>query len=242
MFFLCVAILALLEFSNAHLLDELTYIQSFTIIQFEIVLVLGAIAFSSRSMRERSVLDIVFLWAIWIFATDQVDYFPPIVASIETFIFFSFISWAWFRPYNYVSNPPNYGTVVLAFYGGPNAPFLSRIAANFGFPFSSIALVAGDLAVRPSKARGEMVLISPSLLEAKGYVFVDTGCKVTPAIILELEKVIGTPTAYGWFRVKCLQNLMPVLRTLGDEWTPDKNWPAIPSFYYRKCLENQNER
>ena len=237
MFFLCVALLCVLEFTNSHLLNDIATNHIYLVSQMELVLVMGAIVFSSGSMRERSVLDIVFLWAVWIIATDWVPYLPPVIASIETGIFAVLLSWVWFRPYNFISNPVGYGNVFIAFYGGPNAPFLSRMASHFGFPLPSIAIVANELGVRPSKSAGEMVEVPPHVLQSKGYVFIDTGCPVTPEIMEAMEGVIGTKTGYGIFRYKCLKNLMPVIQCLGKEWEPE-GWPVWPTVYFRKCVKN----
>lgn len=237
MFFVCVVILCGLEFANSHFLNGDNFERDLMVMQAEMVLILGAIVFSSGSMRERSALDIVFIWAVWILATDWGSYFPPIVATLETAVFACVLAWVWFRPYHYVSNPVGYGTVFIAFYGGSKAPFLSRIASHFGFPFSSIAMIANELAVRPSKAAGAMVEVPPHVLQSKGYVFINTGIPVTPEITAAMEGVIGTKTGYGILRFKCLMNLMPVISLLGPEWAPDK-WPVFPARYYRKCLGN----
>ena len=238
MFLLFVIALCALEFASSHFLDVDYVDVSVMIAQWELVLVLGAIVFSSGSMRERSVLDIVLIWAIWILATDWVPYFPPIIATLETFVFAALLAWIWFRPYHHISNPVGYGTVFIAFYGGPKAPFLSRMASHFGFPFSSVAIVANELAIRPSKATGTMIETPPHILEAKGYIFIDTKIPVTQEIMDALEnEVLGTATRYGIFRVKCLKNLMPALKCLGPEWVP-KHWPAYPARYFRQCVEN----
>lgn len=240
MFLLCVLLLCVLEFANSHLLSNVMDTEGFVIIQTEVVLILGAIVFSSGSMRERSVLDIVFIWAVWILATDWVPYFLPIIATIETGIFAVMLGWVWLRSYDYISNPVGYGTVFIAFYGGPKAPFLSRIASHFGFPFSSIAIVANEIGVRPSKAAGEMVEVPPHVLQSKGYVFINTGVAVTHEITVALESIIGTKTGYGIFRFKCLKNLMPVIECLGSDWTPD-TWPLFPARYYSKCVKNASK-
>lgn len=235
-FFLFILGFVFFEISSSHIFTDLMLYQETKIWQAYIMLGFGAFTFSDGSMRERAALDVLFLWVVWVFVTDFIPYFPPVFASIETASLIALLSWVYFRPYRFIPAPIRYGTVYIAFYGGKNAPFMSRMAANFGFPFSSIAVIANELAVRPSKSRGCMVETPPILLEKKGYIFIDTGIEVTPEIIETLESVRGTKTGYGWFRVKCLMNFLPVLKSLGPQWVP-KNFPLIPSLYYRQCSE-----
>lgn len=236
MFFICVLALCILEFSNSHLMDNGAYAQS-VIMQAELVLVLGAAVFSKNTMPERSVIDIIFLWAMWILLTDWLPYFPPILASIETGIFFAMLAYVYFRPYRFIQTPIKTENVCIAFYGGPNAPFLSRLASHVGFPFSSVALVVNGVVVRPSKATGAMVESTSTVLKDKGYVLIDTGIKSTPEIYGKMKSIVGTNTSNGLLRTKCLKNMTPVLECLGREWQP-KGWPVIPSLYYKKCVRN----
>lgn len=237
MFAFCIFLICILEFVNSHLLNVLTSFANATLMQAEFALAMGAIAFSKNTMRERSVLDIIFIWAVWILATDWVPYFPPMLASIETGVFVALLAWVYFRPYRFIAANANTENVCIAFYGGPDAPFLSRMASHFGFPFSSVALVCYDKAIRPSKATGTMVETNPEVLKARGYVMVDTGIARTPEIYGKMLDVIGTRTGYGIFRTKCLINLSPVLKELGSEWEP-AGWPTIPALYYRQCVRN----
>ncbi len=237
MFFTCVLALCILEFSNSHLLNSLNVDQSFLISQVELALVLGAAVFSKNTMPERSVMDVIFLWALWILSTDWLPYFPPTLASIETGIFIAILAYVYFRPYRFIQTPIEPENVCIAFYGGPNAPFLSRLASHTGFPFSSVALVVNGAAVRPSKATGGMVGATPAILKAKGYVMIDTGIKSTPEIYGKMKSIIGTKTGYGFLRTRCLKNMMPVLECLGPEWQPER-WPVIPSLFYKQCVRN----
>ena len=234
MFFLFAALACLLAVLNSHFLDG---IDSDQVYSAALILISGMAVFSNNSMRHRSVLDVFFVWTVWVVATDGASYFPSILASMETTIFITLISWVYWRPYFHNPVLLDTDTVHIAFYGGPNAPPLSRLASHIGFPFSSVAIVAGLRAVRPSKVRGEMVATSKEVLDAKGYRYVDTGVVVTPEIYEKLTEVIGTSTKYGIFRVRCLSNFKPVLAELGKQWEP-KGWPMIPSIYYRKCMDN----
>lgn len=240
MFALCIVLLCAIELATSHLINDITDTQWQATMQVELALVLAAVAFSKNTMRERSVLDIIFIWVVWTLATDWLPYFPPVIATWETAVFACLLAWVWWRPYHHVSAPFGHGTVFIAFYGGPNGPFLSRIFSHFGFPFSSIAMVADNIAVRPSKKTGTMVFVHVRTLQLKGYIFIDTGVSVTEDIKNALIEVQGTETGFGIFRFKCLQNLMPVLDQLGPNWKPDK-MPYVPAWYYRKCLKNADE-
>lgn len=237
MFALCIFLICILEFTNSHLLDVPTPFANATLMQAEFALAMAAVAFSKNTMRERAVLDVIFIWAVWILATDLVPYFPPMLASIETGVFVALVACVYFRSYHHMQGPLNPANVYIAFYGGPNAPFLSRITSHFGFPFSSVAICGNLVAIRPSKSRGEMVKTSIEILRSKGYFFIDTGQEATPELICEMLQLEGTKTGHRFLRIKCLKNLMPVLESLGDEWEP-KGWPMFPARYYRKCLEN----
>lgn len=236
-FFLCILGFLFFEISIGHIFTELMLYQETNIWQAYIVLGFGAFTFSDGSMRERAALDVLFLWVVWILLSDWISYVPPVFASIETGALIALLSWVYFRPYHYMAVPLQRGTVHIAFYGGSNAPFLSRMAANLGFPFSSVAIIANQIAVRPSKVRGCMVETPPFLLEQKGYIFVDTGVQVTDEIMKSLESILGSKTGYGIFRVRCLQNFLPILKEMGPEWVP-KDWPVIPSLYYRQCIKS----
>ncbi len=224
-----------LAIANAHFLDG---VDSLRIFGAGIFLLSGMAAFSSGSMRHRSVLDVMFIWAMWIIISDWGSYFPPLLAAIETEIFVVLIACVYFKSYKHRSDEidPDSGNMYIAFYGGPNAPFLSRIGSHFGFPFPSIAVAGNGVGMRPSKLAGAMVRTTPNALRKKGYIFIDTGIKATPGRFGKMMMIEGTTTRYGIFRVKCLSNLRPVLESLGDEWTPD-GWP-FPGWYYKKCLGN----
>lgn len=237
MFFLFALSVCALSITNAHFIDITSYTDGATLFSLNIMLIAGCAAFSNNSMRHRSVIDVFFIWAFWILITDWVDYVPSVLAAIESSAFSILAAWVYFRPYKHLSRPPNTENVCIAFYGGPNTPFLSRIAAQLGFPFSSVAISCGHTAVRPSKTKGVMVKTTTTALEAKGYVFIDTGVLYSPEIHSKLmTQVAGTKTGYGLFRFKCMQNLKPILDCLGQEWLP--KFPILPSLYFQQCVRN----
>ena len=237
MFFLFGFSVCVLSIANAHYIDVTSYADGAILFSLNIMLISGCAAFSDNSMRHRSVVDVFFIWATWIFMTDWVNYIPSVAAAVESAVFTILAAWVYFRPYKHQTLPPNPETVCIAFYGGPNAPFLSRLVSHFGFAFSSVALVAGSLGVRPSKSRGTMAETTAPLLMSKGYVFVDTGVPISPKIHGIIKNVIGTPTGYGVFYFRCLLNLRPILDSLGVEWVP-KKMRIIPALYYRQCIRN----
>lgn len=234
--FLLFAISAIaLAISSAHYLDlgSITIARTYAA---EAVCLAGMGAFSNGSMRHKSALIVFFIWAAYSLLIDFVFTLPPWAASIEIAIFTVLAGWVYFRPYKYLSSAPNTKNVCIAFYGGPNAPVLSIIADQLGFPFSSVAISCGTTAVRPSKVRGIMVETSTSVLYDKGYVFVDTGVPWDTKIHGTLMGLIGTKTGWGIFRFRCLHNLKPVLECLGYEWVP--KIPFSPSLFFGQCLRN----
>jgi len=236
MFFLFALTACIMAIVNAHFLE---FIDTYTIFQIVIFLLAGMAAFYTGKMKDRAVLDVMFIWSGWVLATDWGPYFPPILSAIETVLFISVITCVYFRTYKHLSHPFDMNTVFIAFYGGPSAPFLSRLSAHIGFPFSSIAIVAGDIGIRPSKAAGEMVEVPLHILQSKGYVFINTKVPVTPEILEAMESIIGTKTGYGVFRYKCLKNILPVLECLGTDWVP-KNIGVFPSRFYAQCVRASN--
>lgn len=231
------AIIAIsLTVASSHFIDLSTDEKS--MVYAAALLCIAGMAVSSHgTMQHRAVLDVFFLWAGYAFIIDFVLTLSPPLQALETSIFVVLVSWAYFRPYNYLSSPVKADNVHVAFYGGPNAPFLSRLASVFGFPFSSIAIIAAGITVRPSKAAGKMVTTTPATLRAKGYVMIDTGIETTDEIKEAIENIVGTKTGYGFLRTRCLKNLLPVLNLLGKDWKPT-GWPVIPSLYYRQCVRN----
>lgn len=223
-----------LAITNAHLLED---IDSLLMFQVGFLLLSGMAAFSNGSMKHRSVLDIMFLWSLWILITDQISFIPPVIAAFETVLWVGLIGWVYVRPYKHISMPISSENVCIAFYGGPNAPFLSRIASHIGYAFSSVAVVVNGVGARPSKSRGRMVETTPGALSAKGYVFIDTGIKCTPEMVGKLKSILGTKTGYGLFRFKCLSNLLPLLECLGQDWIP-KGKLHLPSKYFKQCVLN----
>ena len=237
MFFLFAISVCALSVVNSHYLDVITPAESVNILSFNALLLMGSVTFSGSSMRNKSVLDVFFIWTAWVFMTDWFGYIPPIGAVLETVLFVILTAWVYFRSYKHQSLPPNPENVCIAFYGGPNAPVASRLASHFGFAFSSVALVAGSIGLRPSKTRGCMVETSAQVLSSKGYVFIDTGIPISPKIHGIIKEVIGSPTGYGVLYFKCLLNLEPILACLGSEWIP-KKMGNIPSGYYSQCMRN----
>lgn len=237
MFLIFVALIIFLEIGSAHLFDLNVCATATHIFKFELMLFAGAAVFSSGSLRDRSVLDIILIWATVIFFTDWTSYFPPWLSSYESFIFSALVTWVYFRPYKIIQGPVNLKNVCIAFYNGPNAPFLSRLASHVGLPFSSVALIVKGISIRPSKATGAMVETTAAVIRSKGYVIVDTGVKSTPEIYAEVKKIIGAKTGRGFFRTRCLKNLSPVLKLMGSQWEV-KGLLIIPTLFYKRCVEN----
>lgn len=225
--------LCLLAVLNAHFLDDLDVILLFHINAF---LLVGMGAFSSGSMRDRSVLFAAFIWEAWVLATDQLSYFPSWLAASETVAFVFLVGWVYFRQYEHLQAPIKPSTVCIGFYGGDNAPILSFFASIFGFPFSSVAVCVGDVATRPSKSRGIMVQTTKVALEKKGYIFIPTNVYVNAEMIGTLNKICGEKTGYGFMRTKCVTNLKPLLALIGPQWTPTLR-ATLPGVYYRQCVK-----
>jgi len=232
----------LLAIVNSHLLE---WIDTETVHQIGFFLLLGMMTGHTSKMKDRGVLDIMFIWSAWVLGTDLLlnfapDYvldYVPLLTAIESVIFIVWASRVYLKSYAHFSQPFDMSTVFIAFYGGPNSPFLSRLSAHIGYPFSSVAMIAGDIAVRPSKAAGKMVEVPLHILQSKGYVFINTKVPVTTEVMEAMESVIGTPTGYKFFRYKCLINLMPVLELLGPGWIP-KKIGMLPSRFYAQCVRN----
>lgn len=234
MFLVFTLSLVIVAIGNSHFLD---FIETYTLFHIGFLLLAGMAASYTGKMKDRAVLDVVFLWSLVILVTDWGSHFLSIIAAIETVVFIAMITYVYFKTYNHFSNPFDMSTVFIAFYGGPNAPFPARLSAHLGYPFSSVAMVAGDLAVRPSKAAGRMVEVPLHILQTKGYVFINTKIPVTNEIVAAMESVIGTETGYKFFRYKCLLNFLPVLKLLGPDWIPE-NIGVLPSRFYSKCVGN----
>lgn len=232
MFFLFAISAIALAISSAHFLD-LQGVEIRQAYEAQALCLAGMGAFSNWSMQHKSTLLIFFIWSAYSLFADFLFTLPPAPGSIEIAIFTVLAGWVYFRPYKYLSSPPNTENVCIAFYCGPNAPVLSIMAAQIGFPFSSVAISCGHTAVRPSKAKGVMVEIATAKLAAKEYVFIDTGVPYSPEIHSKLiNEVVGAKT----FRFKCLQNLKPVLDCLGHGWTP--KIPFFTSIYFDQCVRN----
>jgi len=229
--------LLLLEVTNSHFLSYIPVEISMSIMQIEAVILIGLGAFSSGSMRDRSVIFAAFIWMSWILLTDQVNFFPSSLAAVETAGFSILIAWVYFRGYDHIQGEIKPNTVCIGFYGGDNAPILSFLASIFGFPFSSVAVCLGDVATRPSKARRCMVKTTKLALEKKGYLFIPTNVYVTAEMIGALNKVVGSSTGYGFLRTKCVTNIKPILSLIGPRWSPTVR-ATFPGVYYRQCVRN----
>jgi len=229
--------LLLMEVMNSHFLSYIPVEISMAIMQIEAVILIGLGAFSSGSMRDRSVIFAAFIWMSWILLTDQVNFFPSSLAAVETAFFVVLIARVYFRGYDHIQGEIKRDTVCIGFYGGDNAPTLSFFSSILGFPFSSVAICVGDLATRPSKARGRMVKTTKFALEGKGYLFIPTNVYVTPEMVGVLNKIVGTSTGYGLLRAKCVTNLKPLLALLGPQWIPTIR-ATLPGVYYRQCVRN----
>lgn len=235
MFFLFAISAISISIGSAHFMD-LIDADIAIVYSWMLFFLAGLGPLSNGSMQHRLTMDVIFIWTAWTFLSDWVIPLSPTALSIETAIFTVLAAWVYFRPYKHLSTRAHPENVCIAFYGGPNAPTLSRWASIIGSPFASVAISGGGVAVRPSLFRGKMVQTTTAALEAKGYVFIDTCVPYSPEIHGKLMEVVGTKTGYGLFRFKCMQNLTPILDCLGHEWVP--SIPILPSLYFDQCVRN----
>jgi len=230
----------LIAIASAHFLD-LSDEDIQWVFSVNSITIFGMAISRDSSMRQQSVLDMCFMWTAWILATSQVFELSPEAQAAETFFFGLAVAWQYVRAYHHTSHPANPDTVHIAFYGGPNAPFLSRMGALMGYSVSSVAVVVGTRAIRPSKSLGAMKECSVRVLEDKGYVFINTGVSTNAKMFAALKEIDRTKTGYKHARTKCLVSLIPILELLGPKWIPGK-WQCIPTFYYQKCVRNRHGR
>lgn len=228
-------LLCAINITTAHLMS-LQYDEYVVVFQAYIALLcLGAVV-SDGSQRDKSILTVLLIWEVWILTTDQFNIgLPDVVLSLESAFFTSFVLWAIARPHFYPSDQRSELNVCIAFYKGSHAPLISSIGALFGLPFASVAIVAGATVLRPSGS-GKMTITNGMALHKDDFVFVDTGIECTPEIIKQIALCSGKPTTVlGIFRVKCVANIMPVLRLMKG-YEP-KNWLyRIPSIFYYQCV------
>ena len=234
-----VAALCLIEIAVAHLL-ALPSEEFITIWQAELVIlaVLGLLSDGGR--RDRSVLTIFFLWFTWILITDwAIIEVPALLVEYEAVIFSALVLWAMIRPYYFSSDPVSESTVCIAFYRGTQAPLLSSLSSLIGLPFSSVAVLAGGLAVRASSA-GRMVAVDWRGVLEGDFVCVDTGVKCSSAISEAIRACTGVSTKSAGLRMKCIANLIPILKEIGYE--PKTIFHKIPSIFYFQCVRQANKQ
>jgi len=206
--------------------------------QIEAMLLMLLAVFAESTQRDKSVLLVLSIWFGWIAITDLwPEYISAPVAGLETSIFSFFVLWAMARPYFYSSFPleSRGENILIGFYRGTKAPLLSSLSALIGLPFSSIVIVGGVTALRPS-AFGEMTINHPDILNPDDYVFINTGVKATPGICAEIAKCSGKPTRLlGIFSAKCVRTCQPVLEMLGLK---PKSWfHYMPSIFYYQAAK-----
>ena len=224
---LAIAICALSLFNSYYLGWGLSYGVS----QAELALLVVMALFSDSSQRHKSVLAIFTIWFVYIFATDwAIGYVPPVLNGFEANALSIAVLWALLRPYYYQSAELIGENVFIGFYQGTHAPFLSSLAALFGLPFPSVAIIAGDTVLRASGS-GKMVINNSSVVRGGDFLLIDTGVMATEKIFEEIAKCSGKPTkALGVFRTKCIKNCEPVLEMLGLK--PKSFFYYMPSIFY----------
>lgn len=242
MFSLVAIALCAVNITTAHFMD-LQYDEYVIVFQAYIALLCVAAVVSKDTQRDKSVLSLLTIWAVWILLTDQFNLnLPDFLLSIESFIFSFFVMWALVRPYFYTSADLSQRgeNVYIGFYHGTRAPFLSSLAALFGLPFSSMVIVAGDKVLR-SSGNGKMVFSNPEILPPEDYIFIDTGKKASPDMFKELAGCVGKSTkSFGIFRIKCIQNCIPVLDLLGLK--PKSLFYCMPSIFYYQVIGGNHVR
>lgn len=197
---------------------------------------LAVIALNSKdTRRDRAVIMVLLAWGIWILATDWPPFnFPPIYLNFEAAAFSALTLWALFRPYNYVSDKLNKDDVFIGFYQGRNKHPLSVLSSLIGLPFSSIAMIAGDVTIRSSG--GVLKEVPTASLSPEHYVFINTTTPATDKIIADLRALSGaSATVYG-LRVGCIWAMRKALAAVGYRLS----WrDYIPSLFYRTALEER---
>lgn len=241
MFAFVALLLCAVDIAATHLMD-LSHAEYGVVFQVYIALLCALSVLAKDTQRDKSVLSVLLIWAVFVLATDQFDLdLPNSLLTYESAIFTSFVIWAMIRPYFYPSDEYKPGNVCIAFYKGTNAPFLSSLASLVGLPFASVAIVTGATALRASGS-GKMVLSDAKALLGSDFVLIDTGKQGTPSVIQAISECVGKPTrSFGLFRTRCIANLMPVLKVIEYEptkflgqskFTPYK----IPSIFYFQCV------
>ena len=235
---IAIAICAL-ELLFPHLYEMASVDAYYSVWQFEMVLLCVAAIFSDGSQRDRSVLTVFLLWQSWLLASDWlVDSTYAAYGSLEATAFTALVLWALARPYFFQSATRTDRTVHIAFYNGSHAPLLSSLGALFGLPFSSVAIIAGNTAIRASRC-GKMVVNNANVFTERDFVFVDTGIEPGAKFFEVLAGIAGKPTkGYGIFRVKCIDNLTPLLEIMG--YVPKTIFHKIPSIFYYQCIRQAN--
>lgn len=228
-----------IEITVAHLL-EISGAEFMAVNQIELALLALLGLLSDGGQRDRSILTVFVLWFGWIFVTDwAIIEASPLLIEYEAVIFSALVFWAMVRPYFFASDSVSEDTVCIAFYHGTKAPFLSSLSSLIGLPFSSVAVLAGGLAVRASSA-GRMVAVDWRGVLEGDFVCVDTGVKCSSATSAAIRACTGASTKSAGLRMRCVANLMPILKEIGYE--PRTIFHKIPSIFYFQCVRRASER
>ena len=165
-------LLCAIDITTAHLISLPQHEYAIMFQAYIALLCLGA-GVSDKSQRDRSILAVLFIWALWVLVTDQFNInLPNVVLSLESAFFTSFVLWAIVRPHFYPSDQRSELNVCIAFYKGGNAPLISSIGSLFGLPFASVAIIAGATALRPSGC-GKMTITNAMALHSDDFVFIE---------------------------------------------------------------------
>ncbi len=193
---------------------------------------MALIAFYAKpTQRDRSVISVLLIWAVWVLATDWPAFnFPPIYVNFEAAAFSALTLWALFRPYNYASHDAMSPNVKIGFYQGKNKHLLSSLGALIGLPFSSIAIISGGHAIRAGHG-GVIREVQAISLHGGDYVFVDTGVPATQELIAALKSLVGAKIK---FRTGCVVSMEKVLVRLGYTL---KWYDYVPSLFYKTALK-----
>lgn len=139
------------------------------------------------------------------------------------------------KKYNYKSDTIDDDSYIYFAFWQPKT-FITLSASVLGRPFGGMSIYANGIlyGYRWGCKCYKSEKIDKKVIE-KNFIIKNTRIKNNSIITLELRKLVGKATA-GFFRVRCIKSIKPVLASLGDKFVP-KGLEHIPSVYAGKVFK-----
>lgn len=192
-------------------------------------------ASQSKSLMIRSIMALIVIdsvidivkFEIWNISNQDIN-----ISYISPFIFIPWLLFSIKREYPEKIDDVNLDNVNILF-SNPTTS-IDVIKSLFGFPVSSICIVAGGYLWSFRRSSGMFEKSTYMKKWVNNHIVIDTRIKCNDVILCELEKILGEDRRPY---VKCVWSIRHVLNLLGNKYRIKSIFDYIPGFYFMRILK-----